>query len=58
MIENMLDFETNFSKQMNIETHDFKQQEAYQLFHTGLLERWRVLDELEVYPNMLEPLKI
>ena len=58
MIENMLDFETNFSKQMSIETHDFKQQEAYQLFHTGLLERWRVLNELEEYPNMLEPLKI
>ena len=58
MIENMFDFETNFSNQMNMKTHDFMQQESYQLFHAGLMERWRVLNELEVYPNMLKPLKI
>lgn len=58
LIGGMLDFEKAMAEKSNADMVQFKQNGAFQLFRSGLLERWKVLDELGDYPHMLKPLAI
>jgi tetratricopeptide (TPR) repeat protein len=58
LIEGMMDFEKAMQKRLNLSPDQFRKQEAYIIFHAGLLDRWKVLDEFGDYPHMLEPLSI
>ena len=58
LIENMMDFERAMLERLNLAPDQFRERETYKLFHTGLMDRWQVLDEFGDYPHMLEPLVI
>jgi len=58
LFDDMLDFEKAMAERLNIDHAKFKQNSAYHLLRSGLLDRWNVLNELEDYPHMLEPLSI
>jgi tetratricopeptide (TPR) repeat protein len=58
LIGGMMDFEKAMQEQLNLSPDQFSKMEAYKIFHTGLLDRWQVLDEFGDYPHMLRPLVI
>ena len=58
LIDDMLDFEKTMADRSKIDHASFKRNGAYQLFRAGLVDRWDVLDELEDYPHILQPLFI
>ena len=58
LLDGMLDFETVMAERSGLEAGEFMRRGAYRLFRAGLMDRWRVLDELGDYPHMLTPLEI
>ena len=58
LIEDMLDFEKEMLKKLDLKPDQLRGQEPYKIFHAGLLDRWEVLNEFGNYPHMLEPLSI
>jgi tetratricopeptide (TPR) repeat protein len=58
LIGGMMDFEKAMLEHLNLNPNQLSKREAYRIFHAGLLDRWKVLNEFGDYPYMLEPLVI
>ncbi|MBH88951.1 MAG: hypothetical protein CMF71_01800 [Magnetovibrio sp.] len=58
LLKGMFDFEKEMMEKLGLKPNQLENQEAYKIFHAGLLDRWNVLNEFGEYPNMLEPLVV
>lgn len=58
LLGRLLLFEETMAENMGINREDLEKSVPSKLLHAGLLERWKVLDEMGEYPHMLEPLPI
>jgi hypothetical protein len=58
LLDDMLDFETVMAKRTGIDLARLKRSSDYLLFHAGMIDRWKILDELGDYPNIITPLSI
>jgi hypothetical protein len=58
MLDQIFDFEKMIVEQAQIDAEQFKKSGSYLYLRSGLIERWKVLNQHHTYPNMLTPLKI
>ena len=58
MLEELFDFEKKIVTDRGIDLDMYKKSVSYLYLRTGLLDRWKVLNEFSDYPHMLTPLKI
>ena len=58
MINEIFDFEKEIALKNNIDEKSFMISAFPCIFRTVLLNRWKILDKFNTYPNMLQPLQI
>ena len=58
LLDEMFDFEKKIAQESKVDLELFTKSGSYRFFRAGLLDRWKVLNEFNDYPQMLTPLKI
>ena len=58
LFDDLMDFERELVKKSKADTARFKSSIGYLLLRASFMDRWKVLNELKDYPNMITPLQI
>ena len=58
MINEMFDFEKTITKRTQVHPEHFIKLGSFSYFRSGLIDRWKVLNQHHTYPNMITPLKL
>ena len=54
----MLDFEKVIAERTKVDCKKFVRSGHFLFLHSRMLERWKILNENNTYPEMIKPLKI
>ena len=58
LLNEPFDFEKKMSKKQNLKLVDFKKSGQFKYFHSQLIERWKVLNQLKNHPLLISTLLI
>ncbi len=58
MLDEMFDFEKIIAERTDTDTAKFMKSGSYLYLRSGLIERWKTLNKLGTYSNMIKPLKL
>ena len=58
LFDDLMDFERELVKKSKADPARFKSSIGYLLLRASFMDRWKVLNELKDYPNMITPLQI